>query len=70
MPKVTERKKQKKCNFQRCIFSVAFFCNLRRCIFSVAFFCNFDQLLHFFTKKKNEKKQKNATAPKRMQRKM
>ena len=36
----------KKCNFQRCIFSVAFFCNLRRCIFSVAFFCNFD--LFFF----------------------
>ena len=56
MPKVTERKKQKKCNFQRCIFSVAFFCNLRRCIFSVASFCNFDQLLHFLRKKTKKSK--------------
>ena len=71
MPKITERKMHKKCNFQRCIFSAAFFCNLRRCIFSVAFFCNFDQLLHFSYGKKNGKKAKtNATTPKQMQRKM
>ena len=62
--------KAKKCNFQRCIFSVAFFLQLATLHFLRCIFCNFDQRLHFFTKKNEKKKQKNATAPKRMQRKM
>jgi type I restriction-modification system DNA methylase subunit len=62
---------QKKCNFQRCIFSVAFFLQLAtlhflRCIF----FATLINFCIFFTKKKRKNANKNATAPKQMQRRM
>ena len=70
MPKITNRKYKKNATSNVAFSPLHFFCNLRRCIFSAAFFCNFDQLLYFFTKKYVKNANKNATAPKQMQRRM
>jgi len=71
MPKITERKMQKKCNFQRCIFSIAFFLQLATLHFlGCIFFATLINVCIFLTKKITKNMQKNATAPKQMQPKM
>jgi hypothetical protein len=53
-------------HFLRCIF----FATCDVAFSPLHFFCNFDQLLYFFYEKKRKNANKNATAPKQMQRRM